>query len=208
MADTERPLSAAELEEIERRRQEGKPLLDEEIAAKYDPDRLGRIVVHGAGRGEQLDATTRSEMEQRLPGADFSKVRVFRGPLAEEVAERHRADAVTISNTGMILMRDNMRSARGTTTGQALLAHELTHVVQAQKGMHFAGANGESRGRAEVERPAEKVEADTASGKSAKSKDAGESPEQIEAKRKKVIERVFELLEQDMILNRQRVGIF
>jgi len=107
---------------------------------------LKKMVLKGAGRGEHLDLATRGEMERHVPGYDFSKVRVFRGPLAEEVTARHKADAVTIGNTGMILMRQSARSASGTTTGRALLAHELTHVAQAQRGMVFAkegGASGE-----------------------------------------------------------------
>src|SRR3954470_21034187 len=100
--DDIRSLSESELEELERRRREGKATLDEEIVAKYDPQRLASLVAKGGGRGERLDLATRGEMERRLPGYDFGNVRVFRGALAEEVTQRHNADAVTIANTGII----------------------------------------------------------------------------------------------------------
>ncbi len=156
MADPDNyQLNAAEREEEEKRRRERRPL-DEEIARKYDPGRLGRMVISGAGKGERLDMATRSDMERLLPGHDFGNVRVFRGAFAEEITARHKADAVTIANTGMILMRNTARSAPGTTAGRALLAHELTHVAQAQRGMHFALEQG--GGDTEHEREAESVE--------------------------------------------------
>lgn len=212
MADVDRPLSEEEQEEEARRRQEGKPTLDEEIAQKYDPDRLGRLVVSGAGRGERLDLATRSEMERRLPGADFSRVRIFRGPLAEEVTQRHRADAVTIANTGMVLMRESPRSAPHTTSGQALLAHELTHVAQAQRGLHFAregGSSGEQGAQGEAEAQAESVETGVKAGTAAAGKalSKAKEAEKQEAKRTKVIERVFELMEEEIRFKKERLGI-
>ena len=95
-------------------------------------------------------------MEKRL-GGRFGDVRVFRGPFAEAVTKAHRADAVTIANTGMILVREGPRSDPKTALGKALLAHELTHVSQAQRGLHFALEGGESQG-APHEQEAEAVE--------------------------------------------------
>ena len=95
-------------------------------------------------------------MERRL-GGRFGDVRVFRGPFAEAVTKAHRADAVTIANTGMILVREGPRSDPKTALGKALLAHELTHVSQAQRGLHFALEGGESQGAAH-EQEAEAVE--------------------------------------------------
>src|SRR5207302_1435530 len=145
----ERELTEQERRDDEERRRQGKPALDEEIARKYDPERLRKLVVRGAGRGERLDLATRGEMERLHPGHDFSNVRVFRGSFAEEITARHKADAVTVANTGMILMRESSRSAPGTTTGRALLAHEVTHVAQAQRGMHFALAHEHGHGEHE-----------------------------------------------------------
>ena len=130
--------------------------LSQEIAQRWEPSRLSRMVVGEAGSGEKLDIGTQSEMERRL-GGRFSDVRVFRGAFAEAVTKAHRADAVTIANTGMILVREGPRSDPKTALGKALLAHELTHVSQAQRGLHFALEGGESQA-APHEQEAEAVE--------------------------------------------------
>lgn len=130
--------------------------LDQEIALKYDPAELSKLVMRDAGRGEPLDAHTRSQMERRLRG-DFSNVRIFRGPLADEITARYRADAVTIGGTEMILVREGWRGAPGTAAGKALLAHELTHVQQKQRGLHFAASSGAAD--SDIEREAHAVEA-------------------------------------------------
>ena len=151
------------LTEEERKKRAKK--LTQEIAHKYDPERLARVVVDQAGRGEHLDAGLQSEMESRI-GGNFGSVRVFRGPFAEAVTKQHRADAVTVGATGMILVREGPRSDPHTALGKALLAHELTHVAQAQKGLHFALEGGEGQ-HAAHEQAAEKVESevhDEASG--------------------------------------------
>lgn len=204
MADhvEDREPSAEERREEEERRLRGRPTLDEEIARKYDADRLSRVVVRGAGRGERLDLATRSDMERLHPGHDFGNVRVFRGALAEEVTARHKADAVTVANTGMILMRESPRSAPGTTAGRALLAHEITHVAQAQRGMHFALA--QEGGEGEHEREAEHVEAAVAHGDGGAG--AGDTVEQEHARNRRVIERVIELIVEDRRIGRDRTG--
>ncbi|MSP60318.1 MAG: DUF4157 domain-containing protein [Myxococcales bacterium] len=202
MADQDDPTAERQEEEERRKRL----TLDEDIARRYDASRLQKMVIQGAGRGERLDLATRSDMERRIPGHDFSNVRVFRGALAEEITARHGADAVTIANTGMILVRESARSSPGTTSGQALLAHELTHVAQAQRGMHFALAHGGGDGAHEHE--AEAVEQSVAGGHGAATGQSG--AQNVKAKeagqRKKVIERVVELLEDDDRLRRQREG--
>lgn len=117
--------------------------LDHEIAKKYDPGMLSKLIMRDAGRGESLDLHTRSAMERRL-GGNFSNVRVYRGPLAEEVTARYRADAVTVGGTEMILVREGWQSNFSTVQGGALLAHELTHVRQQQRGLHFHGSGDPS----------------------------------------------------------------
>lgn len=202
------PLTDEEREEEERRKRAGKPTLDEEIVRKYDTDRLSRLVVRAAGRGEALDLATRSDIERRLPGYDFSKVRVFRGPLAEEVTQRHKADAVTIANTGMILVRESPRSAPGTTSGQALLAHELTHVAQAQAGMVFAKENPD--GDDEVEGPAEEMEAEVHEGvgKSGNVTLQAKTIEQVEARRERIVMRAVEMMERRHEDEMERRGLY
>lgn len=116
--------------------------LDTEIAQKYDPQDLSRFILRDAGRGEPLDLHTRSRMEKRL-GGDFKNVRIIRGPLAEEVTARYRADAVTVGGTELILVREGWQSNFQTVQGGALLAHELTHVQQQQRGLHFQKSHGD-----------------------------------------------------------------
>jgi hypothetical protein len=129
--------------------------LDHEITRKYDPSALSKLIVRDAGRGEPLDLHTRGMMEQRL-GGNFGNVRIIRGPLAEEVTARYRADAVTVGGTELVLVREGWRSNFQTTAGRSLLAHELTHVQQQQRGLHFAHTpGGHDEGHSDLEAEAE-----------------------------------------------------
>ena len=179
--------------------------LSRDIAEKYDPERLKNVVVSGAGRGEQLDAGTRSEMESRI-GGSFSQVRVFRGPFAEAVTKQHRADAVTVGATGMILVREGPRSDPSTALGKALLAHELTHVAQAQKGLHFALEGGASQS-APHEQQAEAVEsqvhAEASGGGGGGGGHGGGDAKQLE---EQIVAAVLLLVEENERLRRERLG--
>ena len=78
--------------------------------------------------GQPLDATTRSFMEPRF-GHDFSRVRVHADDRSSRSARAVNALAYTVGPQivfGAGLYRP------GTPSGQRLLAHELTHVVQQQ----------------------------------------------------------------------------
>ena len=205
-ATADRPLSDAEREEEERRRREGRPSLDEEIVRKYDRERLTRLVQAGAGRGEFLDLGTRGEMERRLPGHDFSQVRIFRGNLAEEVTARYSADAITIANTGMVLVRESSRSAPGTTSGKALLAHELTHVAQAQRGMQFAREGG-AEGEHETEARAVESETARAGDSAAQGANRIEDERRREMRNRQIVERVQELLRERQLQHSERQGL-
>lgn len=112
--------------------------LTDELARKYDPERLLRIVSRRAGRGDPLDPTTRAKYEKRF-GVDLGHVRVITGEFAEEFNRKREAYAVTVGSTGMILMGNSPDKSMATAAGQALLAHELTHVAQAQRGLHRRG---------------------------------------------------------------------
>ncbi|HEX5063930.1 MAG TPA: DUF4157 domain-containing protein [Kofleriaceae bacterium] len=112
--------------------------LSDELARKYDPERLLKLVSRKAGRGEALDASIRSKYEKRF-GVDLGHVRVVTGEFAEEFNKQRDAYAVTVGGTGMILMGNSPEKAAGTRAGEALLAHELTHVAQAQRGLHNRG---------------------------------------------------------------------
>src|SRR5258708_556322 len=136
-------------------------------------------------------------MERRI-GGNFAGVRVFRGAFAESITRQHKADAVTVGATGMILVREGPRSDPKTTLGKALLAHELTHVKQAQKGFHFAlEASGKSNeaGEAEAEKEERRVYLEA-------------NPADVEAKgsevEHKIVGRVLELIGEEVRLRGQR----
>lgn len=76
--------------------------------------------------GRPLDAATRAFMEPRF-GHDFSHVRVHTDTKAAESAQAVNALAFTV---GRDLVFGERQYAPGTMTGDRLMAHELTHVVQ------------------------------------------------------------------------------
>jgi hypothetical protein len=78
------------------------------------------------GRGTSLPPQSRSFMESRF-GRDFSSVRVHTGPSAESLSHDLNAHAFT-AGTDIYFGAGEFRP--GTTSGDHLLAHELTHVVQ------------------------------------------------------------------------------
>lgn len=112
--------------------------LSDELVRKYDPERLLRMLSKRAGRGDALDPTTRAKYEKRF-GVDLGHVRVITGEFAEEFNRKREAFAVTVGGTGMILMGNSPEKAAHTAAGQALLAHELTHVAQSTKGLKNRG---------------------------------------------------------------------
>jgi hypothetical protein len=113
----------------------GADQLTDELARKYDPERMLGMVSRRAGKGERLDQSIRSKYEKRF-GVDLGHVRIYSGEFAEEFNRQRGAYAVTIGSTGMILMGGSPDKSMGSASGQALLAHELTHVAQAHKGLH------------------------------------------------------------------------
>jgi hypothetical protein len=116
--------------------------LSDEIAARWAPERLTGMVSSRAGRGQALDATTRARYERKL-GVDLGDVRVYQGEFAQDVTRAHGAEAVTIGGTGMVLMGGTADRSPATAAGEALLAHELTHVAQGKRGVHARQAAGE-----------------------------------------------------------------
>ena len=116
--------------------------LNDEIARKYDPERLLKMIGRRAGKGEALEHSIRNKYEKRF-GVDLGHVRIYTGEFAEEFNKKRDAYAVTVGATGMILMGGSAEKSVGQSSGQALLAHELTHVAQAQRnqggGLHRKG---------------------------------------------------------------------
>jgi hypothetical protein len=86
--------------------------------------------VVGSGGGSPLDRDTRGLMESRL-GADFSDVRVHTDGKASESARSVQAYAYTVGND-VVFQSD--KYAPESESGQRMLAHELTHVVQQRSG--------------------------------------------------------------------------
>lgn len=134
----ERPYDPNERELLEALESKGNVGLSEEILKKWDPDKLLRLVSKRAGKGEPLDYSTRSRYErlfQRLgKRVDLSRVRIYTGEFAKAVTEAHEAEAITVGDTGMVLMRGLPDRSPLTRAGDALYAHELTHVAQGQAG--------------------------------------------------------------------------
>jgi hypothetical protein len=78
------------------------------------------------GQGEPLSGTTRSRMESAF-GYDFSRVRLHHDSAAGQLASGLNARAFTI---GQDVAFAGGEYQPGTPVGDALLAHELAHVVQ------------------------------------------------------------------------------
>lgn len=134
--------------------------LTDELAKKYDPERLLKIISKRAGRGESLEHSVRARYERKL-GVDLSHVRIYSGEFAEEFNRQRGAYAVTVGGTGMVLMGGSPDKSMGTAAGQALLAHELTHVAQSARGargLHRKAQDAEFVYGQEHEEGAEDVE--------------------------------------------------
>jgi hypothetical protein len=186
--------------------------LTSQVADRYDPDHLSKISVEQAGRSERLDLTTQSEMERRI-GGKFGDVRIIRGAVAEAVTKQHRADAVTIGRSNMILVREGPRSDPNTALGKALIAHELTHVHQSQRGMHFDHTlASEGNPNDHLEQGAEAVEnqvhaEETGAAPGQSQRGPGKKKEDPEAKKQRVLERVRALAEEHERIRRDRSGL-
>lgn len=186
--------------------------LARDIAKRWDPERLMQLVAARAGKGEALDHTLRHRYEQRL-GIDLGHVRIYTGEFAEEFNKQRNADAVTIGGTGMILMGGTADRSMATAAGQALLAHELTHVAQAERGLQRAGrgadmelATEENEAEAHA---AEEEEMAAQQGGTAPGKGDDGSNAKAKAKeglQEEVIQRVIDMLGEAMRVTVMRSG--
>ncbi|MBI1294762.1 DUF4157 domain-containing protein [bacterium] len=98
------------------------------------------------GRGRSLDAGIQRSMEGAF-GADFSSVRVHTNAQADTLNRSLNAQAFT---SGKDIFFRNGAYAPKSTGGKALLAHELTHVVQQ------SGGGGEVQAR--IQRRSDKLQ--------------------------------------------------
>ena len=101
------------------------------------------------GGGQSLDTTIQQKMGDAM-GSDFSRVRVHTGSESNQLNEQLGAKAFTTGSD--VFFRDGEYSP-GSSSGQALLAHELTHVVQ--QGSGAVGGNG---GKMAVNAPGDQFE--------------------------------------------------
>lgn len=172
--------------------------ISDEIARKYDPERLLKMIAGRAGRGESLDHSVRAKYERKF-GVDLGHVRIYSGEFAEEFNRRRDAYAVTVGATGIILMGGSPEKSSGSASGQALLAHELAHVAQQSRhaggGLHRKSIDGGMPFTEEHEAEAEAVEAEeggstraAADEGSAKMKAAEDREQKLEEIRSRVLE--------------------
>ncbi len=177
--------------------------LTDEIARKYDPDRLLKMVSARAGKGQSLDHDVRAKYERRF-GVDLGHVRVITGQFAEDFNKQRSAYAVTVGGTGMILMGGSGEKGMHTRAGQALLAHELTHVAQQRRGLYNKDFDATHAQEHELE--AEEVEHEIEAGgdgSGAKKAPSPASKAKKEAKDKEKTEKIVEKV-MDMVADAHR----
>ncbi len=199
------PQGSEEDREPESHREEDRPALSDEIARRWDPAMISKMVSRRGGAGQPLDALTRARYERQF-GVDLGAVRIHTGPFAEHVTRQHTAEAVTVGGTGMIFMAGTPDRSPATAAGQALLAHELTHVAQSARGI-YRSAPGESAPLATAEHEAEAhaveaAELNAASGQ----RPEGPPPMSEEEMIAQVLHRVIERLYDEERVNEARNG--
>lgn len=172
--------------------------LNDELTRKYDPERLLKMIGQRAGKGESLDLAIRNKYEKRF-GVDLSHVRIFTGEFAEEFNKQRNAHAVTVGATGMILMGGSADKGMAGSGGQSLLAHELTHVAQAQRnqggGLYRKTTEAmpfTEEHEAEAEHHEQAVAAEGAGGKGAGAAKA--DGKKLEEAIEQVTERVYDMM--------------
>ena len=97
---------------------------------KASPSRIGQQAAAGLGGGEPLPDAVRADFESRF-GFDFSRVRVHGDSQSARSADELGASAYT---TGRSIVFGRGQFDPATAKGRDLLAHELAHVVQQERG--------------------------------------------------------------------------
>jgi hypothetical protein len=110
-------LGNARVQRLMQRKEEGSGTVDDAVAKTIQSKR---------GGGAPLDESARSNLEPSM-GHDFSDVRVHTDSQSDSLNRAVQAEAFTTGND--IFFRSGSYSP-GSSDGQKLLAHELTHVVQ------------------------------------------------------------------------------
>jgi len=122
---TERPLPSAD----RFRRSESLPLAPAAPAGEAGPQPAAPEEGLPAPEGEPLPVRVRDRLRD-LVGLRDERMVLHRGPLAEQAARAHRAEALTV---GEHVLFGAGRLRPDEPRGLALLAHEATHVVQAMR---------------------------------------------------------------------------
>ena len=111
--------------------EEEKPVQRKEANASADAEtETGSVSPTDLGPGQPMPDSVRSSMEWRF-GVDFSGVRIHTGARDTQAASSIGALAYT---TGTNIVFGHGQYQPESESGQRLLAHELTHVVQQQSG--------------------------------------------------------------------------
>ena len=118
---------------------------------RVHPDVTAQIAAR-RGRGTPLDPGVRAQMEGAF-NHSFTDVRVHTDPLATALARSVEARAFT---TGADIYFAGGEYSPSSSSGQQLLAHELTHVVQ-QRGAPTTGELTVSTPGDTLEREAERA---------------------------------------------------
>jgi hypothetical protein len=96
-----------------------------------NPD-LEQSIQQKRGRGQPLGDSVRQPLEQAFGGTDFSGVNIHTDAQSDKLNQAIQAKAFT---TGQDIFFRQGAYNPGTQSGQKLIAHELTHVVQQQPGL-------------------------------------------------------------------------
>lgn len=104
-------------------------------AFELDDDTAGRIN-QARGQGQPLDSATQDQMGAAM-GQDFSGVQVHTSRESDELNQQIGAKAFT---TGQDIFFKEGAYDPGSSGGQELIAHELTHVVQQGSGAVKGGS--------------------------------------------------------------------
>ncbi len=107
-------------------------------------------VMHSLGKGSHLDAGSQSKMESVF-GTSFSNVEVHTDSKAAQISGGMNARAFTVGNHVAFASGEHKP---GTLIGDALMAHELAHVIQ-QQGQHDELQSGGHMGYEQFEEDAD-----------------------------------------------------
>jgi hypothetical protein len=184
--------------------------LTQMLESRWDPGKLSRFMrASQSSKGQRLDASHRSRFEKRL-GVDLGDVRIFSGELAEEITRAHNAEALTVGDTGMILMRQSSAFAPGSAAGTALLAHELTHVAQAKPSIMRKQVDTDLAEEDESEEEAVQQESEVLAeelGMSGEKESSADKDNKEKERKEKIREKVMELWQQDDWAFHVRLGM-